>query len=840
MKSKAGAALFALVFALAFGAVGAFALNTLAGQLTGWWQARTWQAVSATVVSAELKISHGESTTYRALATYRYVVNGHTYASNRIDFGGASGNSWQQGQYTRLNDALSNQRPIEVWVDPADPTHSVVDRELRLRDIAFLVPFATLFPLVSIGALWMLTRVLRTPAGDASGWANNPAANMREIKSDARTSARATWLFAIFWNLIAFPLAFTFVPEHRGSGVGLIVLLFPLVGLLLIWVAAAQTLRFQRTGEIMIRLSPTQPRLGESFTVNATFARTPLAGEYLFTLICEEVDTRPDDTRYRTRWKQERAVQGAGNYAAVTFSPPAHLPPSERDASVFHRWRVLLFMPGGKDEQAFDVTLGSGHEASAPAPGAEGPVDTAIDTEIGDVIARPVPESIATCEERSGLKISYAADPSRTAVPLGLFALIPIGVGAFLLFGTRSGVMPKVMGGAFAAIGGAILVLSLYVWTHRRIVEISSGLLAVEDHWLFRSNRRECAVGDVRAVTTRISGHSTVGARRYDHHEIKALLRHGSDITLASNIRDAGIALTLARLLRKHVGLARGNEPPAAQADNNAGHSMPAQVDPTDHANAARGMRAIKVGVAVFGALLTLAFLWDAFGAMLFNTKPARRSDSNAESIQLERADLLSSADRELFRAVEQRGTVEAVASALANGATVDARNDLGATPLFVAAKESSPEVVDALIRSGANINFSVQIGNDLRGRTPLMNAATAGKGKTVALLLNAGADASVFENHGWSAVHFAAHRGNIEGLRALHRHGVDLDLRNPGNRGETPLMIAACYGQLDAVRLLIELGADPRATDREGKSVYGWAEYFRKTEVMDALREYQ
>ncbi len=306
-------------------------------------------------------------------------------------------------------------------------------------------------------------------------------------------------------------LAFVAVPEHGRLGMGLVLLLFPLVGLLLIWMAAAQTLRLRRTGETTIRLSPTEPRLGESFTVYVTYARAAPTGEYVFTLLCEEVDTRGDDTSYRTKWKQERAVQRDGSYATVTFSPPARLPPSERNASVFHRWRVLLVLPDGTDEQAFDITLGAGDEDSAPVPDTE----AAIDTEIGDVIARPVPPSIATIvEERSGLKISYVPDPAHMAVPAGVFALIALGIGAFLMLRPGADLMPNVMGVVFAAVGGAILLAGVYARTHRRIVEISTDRLVVENHWLFRSSRRECSVGDVRAVTTRINGTSTAGSRR--------------------------------------------------------------------------------------------------------------------------------------------------------------------------------------------------------------------------------------------------------------------------------------------------------------------------------------
>ncbi len=74
MKSKAGAALFALIFALGFGAGGAFGIGSLIGQLNGWWQARHWHAVPATVLTADLKTSQGDSTTYsghRDVSLYR-------------------------------------------------------------------------------------------------------------------------------------------------------------------------------------------------------------------------------------------------------------------------------------------------------------------------------------------------------------------------------------------------------------------------------------------------------------------------------------------------------------------------------------------------------------------------------------------------------------------------------------------------------------------------------------------------------------------------------------------------------------------------------------------------
>ncbi len=74
-------------------------------------------------------------------------------------------------------------------MNPANPARSIFNRDLRPAMIAFTVPFATLFPMVSIGAVWMLIRVLRTPAQETFA-SVKPAPNEREIRSDARTGAR--------------------------------------------------------------------------------------------------------------------------------------------------------------------------------------------------------------------------------------------------------------------------------------------------------------------------------------------------------------------------------------------------------------------------------------------------------------------------------------------------------------------------------------------------------------------------------------------------------------------------------------------------------------------------
>ena len=64
-----------------------------------------------------------------------------------------------------------------------------------------------------------------------------------------------------------------------------------------------------------------------------------------------------------------------------------------------------------------------------------------------------------------------------------------------------------------------------------------------------------------------------------------------------------------------------------------------------------------------------------------------------------------------------------------------------------------------------------------------------------------------------------AARQGDIAALSNYVETGGDLEIRN--RRGHTPFILAAYYGQTDAIKQLETFGANPCAVDEQGSAAF-------------------
>jgi len=175
---------------------------------------------------------------------------------------------------------------------------------------------------------------------------------------------------------------------------------------------------------------------------------------------------------------------------------------------------------------------------------------------------------------------------------------------------------------------------------------------------------------------------------------------------------------------------------------------------------------------------------------------------------------------------------------------------DSGFTAFFFAAREGRPEVVRALLKAGADVNEAMQPKKPQgkgprKGSSALILAIENGHYELAMDLIKAGADPndqrSGFtplhtmtwvrkpprgEDEGTPPPHGSGNLSNLEFIKLLVKHGAEVNARLKSGRGgrglynkqgATPFLMAAATADVAYMKLLVELGADPRLANVDG-----------------------
>jgi hypothetical protein len=399
IAARLGTLLFSAVFALAFGGGGLyFGVLPLARTMSAAWEVRSWQVVAAEVLSSQLTSNHdGDGTTYAVRARYRYTAGGRTHESTRIGLDPEAGSDnigdWHQRWHTRLSSARDRGQTVTVWVDPEDPTRSVLDPHIRWAKAIFHLPFALVFTGVGLGALWMFWRALT--GRDAGAF---DAARLRRSRTTADAAAQLAggapprssasrgqgflWFFALFWCGISFPMAALFWMSGSPWWGKAFVSVFVVIGIGVLTLAWRQSVRAWRFAGTSVRFEPAGPRAGEAFEVELALSSRALrnatpAGRRL-RLAQYRVDDAGSGTQERRVEAFERAAtvmpdMAGGERWHARFELPADAPThGGRRSGERVDWRLEILAAEGAVEVSYDVPVhetpvrSAGHPRAAP------------------------------------------------------------------------------------------------------------------------------------------------------------------------------------------------------------------------------------------------------------------------------------------------------------------------------------------------------------------------------------------------------------------------------------------------------------------------------------------
>lgn len=178
-------------------------------------------------------------------------------------------------------------------------------------------------------------------------------------------------------------------------------------------------------------------------------------------------------------------------------------------------------------------------------------------------------------------------------------------------------------------------------------------------------------------------------------------------------------------------------------------------------------------------------------------------------------------------------GNLDEMKKLIAQGADVNAlyideANADEGTALLLAVKNEDLEAVAYLIDIGADITAT-----DANGLSALHLAVVADQKDIVAVLLIEGADVRKTDSSGRTALHWASLATDDRELALLLlKHGAGVNALNLV--GESPLHEAVTFGNVDAVRVLLERGADRNLKAEDGTTALARA----RAEGHDAIVE--
>jgi len=608
-----------LLFGLSFAGGGFFMLSETAWPMwQNWQQAQDWLPTSARLLS----MSAANNDTQ---ARYDYDFAGGSYQSNEVGISEFKDNigSYQQDMQAYLREVQRNGGILPIWVNPANPSEAVIDRDMRWGLFALAGGFCSIFVLIGLGVIYAS---LRSSSGDvsrrrpslwqmraawqqaqkdtavkqgfvefcqqhyacleapeeaqpksvtASEWQSHKGWESARISSDAGKGVWFFWIFAILWNAISAPTIFILPEELQSNNyAALIAVLFPAIGMFLLYKAICRTLEYRHFGKVTYQMDPFPGGIGGHVGGHiqvrnldcrrASEAKILLVKvECVYSYMSGSGDNR--SRRESIKWAQQgqpkidNALEGVS--LAFRFDIPEGLPPADVEQSgSYHFWRlgVNAEIPGIDLDRSYNIPVFAtgatahnvSHDVSAQVAALRKRESDAAKLHIasGQFDIEGLSRAMEFSKEGNRIRLKFSMFRSKF---LTLFAAIfaaGFGFASYSMADMASagglfGIFITLFAIPFFLVALVATIATAYLAFNNLVVEIAPGEISILRRLLFIPiYRRHLRRDEISHLCIKRSGSTGQGVSKIEHFKIQAQDKQGKDITLAEDIDGEDVA----------------------------------------------------------------------------------------------------------------------------------------------------------------------------------------------------------------------------------------------------------------------------------------------------------
>jgi hypothetical protein len=375
---------------------------------------------------------------------------------------------------------------------------------------------------------------------DEKPWLNRKDWAAGRITSSSRKAAGILWVFVAFWCAASAAISLVVIlPQlHQGNRAALIAMIFPIIGLAMIFFALNTTFAWRRFGQSIFEMAavPAAPGGTLQGEIQVGGKLQPQHGLHLRLSCLQRTTTGRSNNRHTTEkilWQGEKWLRADlpqtdlnATGIPVFFKLPDNLPESTASNGDGVHWKLeaSATLRGPNFHAAFEVPV-----FKLPEPPAISDDPTVQYQMSLDEVRKQIRSKIQVNDLPDGKEFIFpAARNPGFASGATIFCVIWTGIVVLLAWKRAPFLFPFV----FGVLDLLMLAFSFDLWFRRSRVVVKPESVTVQKAWLAFKKEQCLQTSQIKSIVSDIG--ATAGHAAY--HDLKVHARDGKEFMLAKNL----------------------------------------------------------------------------------------------------------------------------------------------------------------------------------------------------------------------------------------------------------------------------------------------------------------